>query len=230
MTPRKLSTLGGGVALLAAALAVAPFNAAPARAQAAQAKPVRIAVANPARIFNEMQETRSLQARMAEEQKKFVATEREKRAQIEQIKQARDAMKPDHPQYDELNNQLLNASVEYKVWGEAEKARAEGRQKRQMRSLFDKVQAAIAEVAKEEGIDLVIADQRDPLPEDIDQININQLKASILSKDVLYASKESDVSDKVLARLDARFKAAGTGAGAGGGAAAPLVNPTGAGR
>ena len=201
------------------------FQAPPAAAQAAAApaKPLRIAVANQARIFNEMAETKALQGRMVEEQKKIVATEKEKRAVIEQLRAQRDQLKPDHPQAEEINNQLLNASLDYKLWGESQKAMAEARQKRQIRQLFEKVQNAVAEVAKNESIDLVLAEQRDPLAAKLDTISLEQLQGAFLSKDVLYASKESDISDKVLALLDARYKAAGA-APAPAGAAAPPVN------
>lgn len=204
------------------------FNAAPAAAQgaaAASARPLRIAVANPARIFNEMAETKALQGRMMEEQKKFVGLEKEKRATIEQLRAQRDQLKADHPQFQEINGQLLTASLDYKLWGESQKALAEQRQKHQMRQLFDKVQSAVAEVAKNENIDMVMAEQRDPLPDDLDSISIQQLKAAILSKDVLYASKDSDISDRVLALLDARFKAAGTGPAPAPAGGAPPVNP-----
>jgi Skp family chaperone for outer membrane proteins len=186
-------------ALLAAILAV------PARAEDAHG--LKIAVCNPARIFNDMQETKTLQSKMVEEQNKFVASAHEREAAMEQLKKARNDFKPDHPQYSEANDKLMQATVEYKVWGESQRALAQHMRKREMKMLFEKIQAAVAEIARKENIDLVFADSRDPLPDDLDPIDINQLRGMILQKDVLYASDKIDISQKVLTLLEARYKA-----------------------
>lgn len=209
-----LAVLGwaAGLALAAPGQTGGPNGAAsPAPPVASSSAPVRIAVANPSRIFNEMQETKVLQAKMSEEQKRFSAEQQERQKQIEQLKASRQNLNPNHPQYEELSNQLLKASMEYKVWVDSRRLMAEQTQKRQMKMLFEKIQGAIGEVAKERQVDVVIADNKDPLPSetDLEQVDIRALRAAILQKEVLFASERSDLTDSVLALLDARFKAAG---------------------
>jgi len=183
---------------------------------------IRVAVANPARVFNEMQETKTLQAKMQEEEKRFTAEKGDREKQIEQLKTSRQNLNPNHPQYEELSNQFLKATVEYKVWLESRRLIAEQTQKRQMKMLFEKIQVAIAEVARERQVDVVIADNKDPLPNDatLEQVDIRALRSAILQKEVLFAGDRADLTDAVLALLDARYKAAG--AAAAGAPGAPL--------
>lgn len=193
-------------------------------------QPLKIVVANPSKIFNEMAETKALQTRMKQEQDRFAQTVQEKAGALKQLKESRDALNPSHPQYEELNNQLMKASMEYKVWGESQKMMAEHTQKKQMKALFEKITAAIGEVAKRDGIDVVIANNSEQLPTDqeLEGMDIRALRAMILQKDVLYTTDRADISTAVITLLDARYKAAGGATAAVG--AAPLVNPTGSNR
>ena len=177
---------------------------------------IRVAVANPARVFNEMQETKALQSKMVEDEKRFTAEKADREKQIEQLKASRQNLNPNHPQYEELSNQFLKASIEYKVWLESRRLIAEQTQKRQMKMLFEKIQGAIAEVARDRQVDVVIADNKDPLPSDatLEQVDIRALRSAILQKEVLFAGERADLTDSVLALLDARYKAAGAAAGA----------------
>jgi Skp family chaperone for outer membrane proteins len=217
--------------VLAAGVAAAVFAApggAPAAAPAApgaDSRPPRIAVVDPSRIFNEMKETKALNLRMQDEMVKFKQTLKDKDAEIDRIRKARDDMKPDHPQYEELNNQLLTAQAEAKVWLETQRVTNDQRQKRQTKRMFEKVQAAVAEIANQQKIDLVIADNKHSLPEGqkLEQTDIRALEAMILQKDVLYAGERLDISGQVLALLDGRFQPAGAPAAGGGAAPAGAV-------
>src|SRR5689334_19594709 len=78
-----------GAALAAPGQSGAPAGAAAAPPPAPSMSPIRIAVANPSRIFNEMQETKVLQGKMSEEQKRFQSEQQERQKQIEQHKASR---------------------------------------------------------------------------------------------------------------------------------------------
>ena len=64
------------------------------------------------------------------------------------------------------------------MWLESSRLIAEQTQKRQMKMLFQKIQDAIAEVAKERQIDVVIADNKDPLPSDatLEQMDVRRFR------------------------------------------------------
>lgn len=191
--------LAGGWASFAAPLAVA-------QAAAAQA-PVKVAIASPLHIFAEMAEFKAFNIQMQDDEKKFLATRDDKVKEINVLKSRRDALLPEHPQWAELNAQLAAETAKYKVWLETQKVLNESAQKAKMAALFKKVENAVAEIAKEEGIDLVIADNRDPLPDNLDELDIRTVRGLILQRDVLYASSRIDITEKVVTRLDAKFRA-----------------------
>lgn len=188
---------------------------------------LRIAVANPSRIFSEMQETKDLKEDLESERVRLTSMEKEKREELQKIQNQRNQLKADTPQWDELNNKLMDAALEFQLWGQQTKARAERNQKRQMKQLFDHIEKAIEEVAQRDGYDMVLADQRPELPENLDQINFDQLRALINSRNVLYSSPKTDISDAVIATLDAKYKGKGAAAPAAekSGAAAPAAAP-----
>jgi Skp family chaperone for outer membrane proteins len=73
--------------------------------------------------------------------------------------------------------------------------------------LWDKVTAAVAEVATQKGYDLVLADSREEIPDDIDRVTGEQLQALIHTRNVLFASAQTDITQDVIASMDAKYKA-----------------------
>ena len=207
---RALARRGAAAALgLSAAVAAVSVASRPATAQAAAA-PTRIAVVNTQRVFNDMQETKALNNQMGEETKRLEGESRAKLANLQKMQKERDeGFKPGSPQWDQANEKLMAATIDFKLWGETEKAKTEWAYKRQVKQLFEKVQTATAEVAQKEGFDLVIADVGDKPPEDLGQIDLRNLKALMLQKSVLYAGPKSDMTSMVILVLDAKYKATG---------------------
>ena len=184
----------------------------------AQAK---VAVANPGRIFQEMQETNELKQTLEAERVSLAAQEKERREEVQKLQAQRNQLKPETPQWDDLNNKLMDAATDFQLWGQRTKLKAERNQKRQMKTLFQRIEQAVQEVAQRDGYDIVIADQRPTLPEDLDSIPYDQVLGRINSRTLLYASPKADISDAVIALLDSKFKTQG-GAGA---APAPAPAP-----
>lgn len=166
----------------------------------------RVGVANTARIFNEMQETRDLQQQIDQERVKMEETVRQKRGQLQALREARDQIKPDSPQYQERNRELLNATVEFETWGRLMQAELQRTQKRRMASLFEKIESSVAVIAQQKGLELVLAQHAVDLPPDLDELPIEQVRAIINQRNVLYATDPIDVTDEVLAHLDAQYK------------------------
>ncbi|MDB5295981.1 MAG: hypothetical protein JWO31_1964 [Phycisphaerales bacterium] len=197
------------------ALAVAPR---PAAAQAAASPNIRIAVVNPVRVFNEMAETKAANAVMAEEENKIKAELERRKSQLAAMNKAVTDLKPNSTQWEDAKSAAMAAEVEAKVWAESAQAKAMFTNKRRMKQLFDKVQSAIVKVAQRDGIDLVIADSSERLPDDLDQIDVRALRNIFLAKSVLYVSPSKqglDISAAVQLQLDADFRSAGNAASGG---------------
>jgi Skp family chaperone for outer membrane proteins len=184
---------------------------------AAQQK-LRVATLDRKRVYNEMQETRDLQGQLDAQRNQLNAQSKEKETEIDNLKKQRQVMRPDSPQVEDLNKQILQKLVEYETWTKFVKLDAERNLKKQMRILFNKIDAATAEVAKQQGIDLVVADQP-KLPDALEGITLEQLSGALMSRQILYAGENPDISSAVIANLDAKYKAGG------GGTAAPAPAP-----
>ena len=217
-----------GVALFtlaAVALAAALMN----RADAAQGQVQnpggsgRIVVVNLARVVQEMQEKKDLEARFNTERQNLAREERDMKDQIKKLQDQRDNFRADSPQYEDVQRQYLQAVGRYKAWGETFMAEQDWRMKRLTRMLHDKVTAAVGEYASRQGIDVVLSDVQPQASEkELNGMNLDQLRAFLSQRRVLHASKQADISDAVIALLDSKYRAEGGVGAAGGGQGAPI--------
>jgi Skp family chaperone for outer membrane proteins len=204
---RLRSLLLNAVITGAAAATLAVPSVAVAQPSAGQA--IRVAVANTARILNDLQETKDLNQKMQNDLR-TLDTERATREQkVKDLQAARDALKPDSPQFVEKNKEWLQARIEYEIWVNLQKANLEREQKVQMRQLFNKISQAVAEVATQRGIDLVFAEQFTEIPENLEAINAEQLKAVIGQRNILFKSTAVDITNDVITNLDAKYRSGG---------------------
>ncbi|QOV90131.1 OmpH family outer membrane protein [Humisphaera borealis] len=198
-------------------MAVSALVLTPSGAQAQST--VRVAVVNPAKVFNDAAETQALKKKFEEDQKRIQAEGTGKVEELKRLKAGRDEFRQGTDQWKAANDKLIRATADFKVWQQSEQIRAEWNQKDQMRSMFDKITQTVAKVAQRDGIDLVIADIGAKLPEDLDGVNMAQLNDAILKKTVLFVSAKQglDITAAVQLQLDADYKS--------GGPPAAMVNP-----
>lgn len=166
----------------------------------------KVGTANPVRIFSEVQETKDLKQKLENDRRQLEATEKDKRQRLQDLQQRRDAVKPDAPQWAELNREFEGAVIEFQVWQQVSKVNFERLQKQQMRSIFDKIIDGVRHVATQRGLDLVVTDQRPELPENLDQIDLNQLRVLINQRNVLFSDPKLDISADVINYLDAKYR------------------------
>ena len=205
------------VSLAAAALLSLGFAAAPASAQNSP----RLATASPARIFVEMQETKDLRQQLEQQTGQLQGEAKNRQQKVKDLQAARDLLKPDSPQYAEAERAFMQEAIQFDTWTKITQAQLQGQQKSQMKQLFDKIVAATSQVAQQQGYDLVLADQRPELPENLGMINVEQLRQLLNQRNVLFANDKVDISAAVIANLDSKYKAGG------GAASAPAVSGTG---
>jgi Skp family chaperone for outer membrane proteins len=123
--------------------------------------------------------------------------ERARRSLVEEIK-------PGTSEYHDRRKQIALLEAEIQWFVETEGARIERGLADSLRSIFTDVQQTVAEVAKEKGYDVVVA--ADQLPPEAPE-NPNQMKQQILLQKVLYWTPGVDITDDVVARLNAKYAA-----------------------
>ncbi len=166
-----------------------------------------IAIASPAKIFNEMLETKDLKEKLESEGKKINDQLKVKEEELKSMSESLKVLTPGAPQYYESRKALIQKAIELDTWKKVTQAQTQESQKYQMKLLFDKISDAVKAIAIEDKIDLVIAESNVEFPE-MDQINVDQLRGLINQRNVIYSSGKLDISSKVTAKLDADYKKA----------------------
>src|SRR5262249_35786213 len=163
-----------------------------------QTEATKVAVCNPARVFGEMQETKDLKSKIENQQKQLKGEIDSRQQKVKDLQPQRDLLKPDSPQFVEADKTSMKEAIECATWSKITQAQLQGEQKQQMKALFDKIVQATDEVAKAKGIDLVFADQRPDLPENLAAINVDQLRAILNGRNILSINeKRVDISQDV---------------------------------
>jgi len=76
--------------------------------------------------------------------------------------------------------------------------------------MYDKITAAVGEYATSNQIDLVLSDHQPPLSDaELEKIPTDQIGVVMDRRRIIYASKYADISDAIIASLDAKYKAGG---------------------
>lgn len=180
----------------------------PARFAAAQDAP-RIAVVNPAKVFNEMQETKDLKQAMESNGQAIKAEGQKRQQEVEEAKKKRQLFNEGTEDFNKASKDLIEKAIALQTWQELIKQDLARQQKSQMSSLFRKIEDATKEVAAAKKLDLVIVEQKIDLPSDpntMDQINVDQLRALINQRTVMFNNGKYDITNDVLAAVDAKYR------------------------
>lgn len=184
------------------ALAALLLAAAPAWAE------LKIAIANPIKILNELSETKDINKAMEGEQAAFKAQAGEREQKLKDVQAQRDQLKPDAPQWADLNKQLVQSRAEAQAWAQTSQQELQRKFRDQAKRMNEKITATIKEIATSKQIDLVLADQKPEVSDQqMDQMNPQQVMGLLFGKNVLYGSESIDLTQETIAKLDATYKA-----------------------
>jgi Skp family chaperone for outer membrane proteins len=169
---------------------------------------VKIAVANAGKIFSEIKEKKDWEQKMVQDQKTLQDTAFQKQQKVKSLTEQRDNLRTDSPQYADKDKELQTAQIDLEVWAQIQQADQQRTNKTQTKALFDKIVNAVAEVATAKGIDMVIADQHPDVPDDFMQkATLEQVRALLGQRNVLYSSPTVDITQDVITSMDAKYAA-----------------------
>jgi Skp family chaperone for outer membrane proteins len=179
--------------------------AAPARAQATGGTVIGIASMD--KIAQSIKEYSDLINALDVDKKSIDATAQDKQNELKSLQQALSYLKSDSPQYGTKQDELLKKSIEYDAWAKETQLDYDRKRKTKIKNLFNEIEDAVAQVAQKDGINLVINDQRPKLPDNLDQVDVNQLQQIIGARTVLYSDQSRDISGEVITLLDKNYAA-----------------------
>lgn len=197
MRPTRFATLALSAALLAALLVPA----------AAHAQAQKVGVVNVQRVLAELQEFKDFNQKVESDEASFKQQGQQRQQKLNQLGGELQALRPGTPQYSDKAKEALQLQIESKNWADLTRADRERQAKEKFLELYAKVRDAVAQVAGDRGLDLVITQEGKDLPQNVEQINLQQLQGGLLQRNVLFAADKADISADVIAKLDAAYKA-----------------------
>ncbi len=196
--------------LIAAALAAAALAGAVVPAARAQADaPIKIGVVNVAIAFGKTKDMQEFNAYMRNRQDLLEAAEKGYQAQMNDMQQRLNNLKPDTDQYDALAKDATETLAKFKMEEQLKKAELTLLLTKHEKALFVLIQKVTTDLAKERNLDLVIVEPEVTLPATVQGVTPEQLDTVFRQKTVLFASPRIDLTADVVTRMDADYKTHG---------------------
>lgn len=168
----------------------------------------KVALANPAKILTELAETKEFNAGMKSEGDAIQQQLTARDTKLKDLQAQKESLKTGTPQWDELNKQLVAQKNERDNWLQNTQMEMGRKLREQAKRIHDKIYAAIAEVAKAKGYDLVVSEQKpEATDQQLEQLNPQQYMQYLFAGNILYKNDAIDITQEVIAKLDAAYKA-----------------------
>jgi Skp family chaperone for outer membrane proteins len=149
--------------------------------------------------------TRDLEAQFEQRRVAFNGQRQGMQERIQRTGQSlQEELKPGTSEYERRRKEVAMLEAELQWFVDAEGRKLEHDLAGSLRSIYKDIQEVIAEVALERGIDVVLA--ADQLPSEPPQAT-TQVRQQIALQKVVYWSPQVDLTDEVVTRLNARYKA-----------------------
>ncbi|MEM1444876.1 MAG: OmpH family outer membrane protein [Planctomycetota bacterium] len=156
------------------------------------------------------------QAKMAETQNETragrdTARQQEGEAKNNAIQKGRadlDLLAPGSQARLDKEKELRALLVEAQVWQQVSQAEEQAARSREFLALYEAANAAVEAVAKDRGLDIVLTAGQLPDLAQLARADAQQIAAVLQNRKVLYSSEGADITQAVLARMNADFDAA----------------------
>ena len=184
----------------------------------------RIAVVNVATVSEKYQKTTDLEAQFDALRRRLGQERDAMKDKLDRANRSlQEELKPNTEEYRQRKRDIAIMEAELQWFIDNEGQKVEKGLAESLRNIFDDIQAAVREVAEEQGIEIVLAADRLPGESPDSPAQTRQM---ILLQKVLYWKPEVDLTEAVIARLNKNYKPAPAPVGAASGAAENPKRPT----
>ena len=171
----------------------------------------KVAVVNVAAVSEKYAKTADLEAQFDAVRRKLNQERDSMKEKIEKANRSlHEELKPGTDEFRARRKQIALMEAELQWFVESEGQKVEKGLAESLRSIFGDIQSAVREVAQEKGVDVVLA--ADQLPADTPD-QPTQVRQHILLQKVLFWNPSVDLTEDVITKLNARYKAATPAAG-----------------
>ncbi|HNQ24489.1 MAG TPA: OmpH family outer membrane protein [Phycisphaerae bacterium] len=172
--------------------------------QTVPAAATKIAVVNVARVSDGYLRTKDLEAYFNQQRVQYNEQRTAMRDRLERgTASLREELKPGTPEYDQRRKELAQLEWELQYFQDAQGQKLEQGLASSLRLIYEDIQQVVAQVAQEKGYDLVLTyDQLPAEPPD----TTSMARQQIVLQKVIYWSPGVDLTDEVIARLNAKHQ------------------------
>jgi Skp family chaperone for outer membrane proteins len=202
MKHSRIAILG----LVASMVAASSFSST-VRADAAPA-PTHVAVINLQKVYQTMQETADWQKRLSGLQGQLKTMQDSHQLDLKVASDKITNMLKDGTDAKQKAMDDLDAkSLQFQLDEQTMKVKMAREANRTLKAEFDEIQAAVADMSKKQGLDLVLVANNPEIPPNYaESVDFEHLAQALFSRNLMYVSDKTDITSQVLADLDAAYK------------------------
>lgn len=177
---------------------------APLQAAHADGTGVKIAVCDPLKVLMQIQEYKDSNDKFKAEENSLQQELNNRKTKLQSMQDQLKLIMPDSPQYTDQNQQFLQYNYETEAWFRVMTAELQRKDKARAKEMFDKVQAAVADLAKDRQIDLVISSFAPDIT-DPDKVDPQNYRFLLLQRSVLFSDPKLDITQDVIVAMDKAY-------------------------
>ncbi len=174
---------------------------------AAQA-PLKVAVCNPISVLNKIQEGKDVMAKWKQDEETLNNEAQAKKDQLTTEASEIKLLLPTSDEYQKKIEQLTDDQANTQAWFQAKQVNMLRTQREEQKKLFAEILKAVSDVAKDQGLTLVLNSAHAEFPE-LDKMDANAFVQTILEHGTLYQADNPslDITDKVIIEMDKAYSA-----------------------
>lgn len=182
------------------------MSARPAAADDAGATPIKLAVCDPISVLNKIQEGKDVMAKWKQDGETLQNQAKVKKDQLDTEGEEIKLLLPTSDEYQNRIEKFTEDQADTQAWFQAAQVNMARKQREEEKVLFNKILDTISEVAKDQGLTLVINGAHADFPE-LDKLDANAFVQTILLHTSLYNDPGLDITDKVIIAMDKKYSA-----------------------
>jgi Skp family chaperone for outer membrane proteins len=165
---------------------------------------VKIAVCDPIKVLNEIQEGKDSMAKWKEEGDSLTDQAKAKRSQLEAEQDGIKLILPTSDEYETKVEKFTEDQADSQAWFQAAQTNMARKQREEEKALFDKILKTISDLAQAQGISLVMNGAHADFPE-LDKLDANAFVQTILLHTALFSDPKLDITQQVIIAMDKAY-------------------------
>ena len=176
----------------------------------AGAPPMKIGICDPVTVLNKIQEGKDVMSKWKADGETLQNEANVKKGELQTEADELKLLLPTSTEYESKVEKFTEDQADSQAWLQAQQVNMMRKQREEEKALFKKIQDAVSEVAKEDGLTVVINGGQPDFPE-LDKLDAGAFLNTIMEHTTLYSDPALDITDKVVIAMDKNYSAANAG-------------------